>query len=931
MATQPDDWEAVKALFEAALEENASNRSTFLKERCPDPSICAEVERLLAEHDLAASFLSTPPLDNIRVKPAATRQHLSESQILAGRFRLVHFIAGGGMGEVYEAEDQELHERVAVKTIRPEILAQPNAVSRFKREVHLARQVTHPNVCRIFDLFRDQPSVSGVQEETVFISMELLHGKTLAQHLQQHGPLTCDQSLPLLGQMVSALSAAHRLGIVHRDFKPGNVMLVEEGGQQQVKVTDFGLARSLRPEDNSTLSHAEVVGTPSYMAPEQFRGQYGPETDIYALGLTIFEMLTAKLPTSPNAPFKDIPPDKTKNISSQWQSVITKCVSAEPAERFHEVQDVWRILSGNSSAGHFDLGSLVSALKRHAIASAVASLLLVTLLALLWSGILPNPLRRLPEQKHIAVLAFQSIGNDVADQAFSDGVVESLTSNLSQLERFQASFWVVPSTDTRQIKSLDDAYRKLNITLAVTGSIQHTGTGVILISNLVDAKNHKLLASRTIRATSSDLDELQSRVWQSVANMVDLQISPDVALTVNLGETKLPGAYELYEQGVGYSQRFDKDSLDHAIDLFDGALSRDPGYALAYAGLATAYARKYILTKDPQWIKKAALNGQHALQLDDQLVPVHIAMGQVYLETGELDSALSELHQALDKDPSAINAAYLIGKVYEKQGKFGEAETVLKSVVDRRPGYWTGYSGLGTFYYRHGELDKAAKQFQAMIDLQPDNSIGYHDLGAVYMATARYDDAVAILKKGLALQETSSGWSNLGSAYMYLKRYPEAVDAMKRATALDPHNDVLWRNLGDGYRQLPSRASDATAAYDKALQAATDELSVNPKSTETLSGIALYDAHLGHKEDAEKYIGKALSLSPHDSDVLFTSALVYEIIGDRKRALRAVEQAAKSGYSIEEIEHEPELRALRSDPGYKTARDAAPPQASSKE
>src|SRR5208282_3953400 len=209
-------------------------------------------------------------------------------------------------------------------------------------------------------------------------------------------------------------------------------------------------------------------------------------------------------------------------------------------------------------------------------------------------------------------------------------------------------------------------------------------------------------------------------------------------------------------------------------------------------------------------------------------------------------------------------------------GKLTEAEGALRSVVNRRPGYWKGYSGLGTFYYRHGEFEKAATQFQALIDLQPDNSLGYHDLGGVYIAMARYDDAVAILKRGLALKETSSAWSNLGSAYMYLKRYPEAAIAMKRATELDPHNDVLWRNLGDSYRQIPSSASDATSAYEKALQAATDELSVNPNSAEVLSGIALYDAHLGRKKDAETSIRKALSLSPKDSDVLFTTALVYE-------------------------------------------------------
>jgi len=219
-----------------------------------------------------------------------------------------------------------------------------------------------------------------------------------------------------------------------------------------------------------------------------------------------------------------------------------------------------------------------------------------------------------------------------------------------------------------------------------------------------------------------------------------------------------------------------------------------------------------------------------------------------------------------------------------------------------------------------------------MIDLQPDNSMGYHDLGGVYIAMARYDDAIAILKRGLALKETSSAWSNLGSAYMYLNRYSEAVDAMKRATKFDPHNDVLWRNLGDSYRQIPSRASDATSAYEKALQAATDQLNVSPNNAEVLSGIALYDAHLGRKKDAETSISKALGSSPKDSDVLFTSALVYEIIGSRNQALEEIDQAVKSGFSIEDIEHEPELRVLRADSRYqqwlrqRTGSPQAPPR-----
>src|SRR6202041_2222315 len=262
MATRQDNWEAVKALFEAALEEDAANRSSFLKERCPDATVCAEVQRLLAEHDqTASSFLPTKlptvSLGDFIPEPAARNQQLSESQVLAGRFRIVRYIAGGGMGEVYEAEDQELRERVAIKTIRADILVQPNAMARFKREVYLARKVTHPNVCRIFDLFRHKPDDGSVKEEIVFISMELLPGKTLAARMKDGARMSMSEALPLVGQMASALAAAPEVGIVHRDFKPGNVVLVAGSGTsgERAVVTDFGLAlQSLASDEGVWVS-----------------------------------------------------------------------------------------------------------------------------------------------------------------------------------------------------------------------------------------------------------------------------------------------------------------------------------------------------------------------------------------------------------------------------------------------------------------------------------------------------------------------------------------------------------------------------------------------------------------------------------------------------------------------------------------------------
>jgi hypothetical protein len=227
MATQPENWEVVKSLFEAVLELDSGARAEFLRENCPDGEARAEVERLLSEHDQAEGFLSTPALGNfsLAAEAASPPQRLSAGEVLAGRFRIVRFIAGGGMGEVYEAEDQELRERVAVKIIRPEILAQPNAVTRFKREVHLARKVTHPNVCRIFDLIRHKPEGGTAQDEIIFISMELLEGETLGARLKARGRMSEEEALPLVQQMASALAAAHAAGIVHRELYRGFVFV----------------------------------------------------------------------------------------------------------------------------------------------------------------------------------------------------------------------------------------------------------------------------------------------------------------------------------------------------------------------------------------------------------------------------------------------------------------------------------------------------------------------------------------------------------------------------------------------------------------------------------------------------------------------------------------------------------------------------------
>jgi len=285
--------------------------------------------------------------------PSAMPPAFAAGDLVAGRFRIVRFIAQGGMGEVYEAEDLELREHVALKTVRPAFGHDEFALERFRREVLLARRVTHPNVCRIFDVFRhrsdDNPVTGEPQAELVFLTMELLAGRTLAEHLRRNGPLPLSEALELAGQMASGLEAAHRAGVTHRDFKSNNVVLEpqREGGPRVV-VTDFGLAgaatEKAQPHDGTGLT----MGTPAYMAPEQVEGgEVGPAADIYALGVVLYEMVTGRLPfvaltahatatlrlrEKPSSP-RDHRPD----LDARWETVILRCLEREPARRYATV------------------------------------------------------------------------------------------------------------------------------------------------------------------------------------------------------------------------------------------------------------------------------------------------------------------------------------------------------------------------------------------------------------------------------------------------------------------------------------------------------------------------------------------------------------------------------------------------------------------
>ncbi len=370
----PERWEQAKKLFEMVHGLDPGERASFLDRACPDdPALRDEVESLISGDRRAGDFLQKPILADAAPTEVAIRVGtLSLGQVLSGRFQVIRFLGRGGMGEVYEAKDLDLGERVALKTIRPEIASQPLTMARFKQEIQLARRVTYPNVCRMFDLEHHRPPLETDPAAAIvtFLTMELLEGETLAARLRRAGRMATAEALPLVQQMTEALAAAHEVGVVHGDFKPGNVMLVPSKSgdvKERVVVTDFGLAKAVAAAGQSADQAASdgpapavtpgghLIGTVNYMAPEQLRGcEPTPASDMYGLGLVMYEMVAGKRPFPNDTLFggayqrmKQLPVSPrvhVPDLDPQWEQVILSCLEVDPARRIASARDVVPLL-----------------------------------------------------------------------------------------------------------------------------------------------------------------------------------------------------------------------------------------------------------------------------------------------------------------------------------------------------------------------------------------------------------------------------------------------------------------------------------------------------------------------------------------------------------------------------------------------------------
>ena len=551
-------------------------------------------------------------------------------ELVAGRYRIERFIAKGGMGEVYEAFDTALEDRVALKTIRPDVAADELALERFKREIHLARQVTHRNVCRIHDLgsHRSDSPVAALypRHEIVFVTMELLRGESLMERISLEGQLSEEESLPLVRQMTAALDAAHRAGVVHRDFKCANVVLEPGEDEPRVVVTDFGLARTSQAEAGGTLTVVgAVMGSPAYMAPEQVEGSgTTPAVDVYALGVVMFEMLTGRLPFKGDSPLSTAikrlnePPPKPSelvpDLTPRWEEAILRCLARQPEDRFATAGDVVGVIDPSPLAAA--LGTARLTRKRLGLAVAAGFLVALAMVAnfYVWKERSSSNEGRLEAPKSarraVAVLGLKNVTADKQLDWLSNGLSEMLASELSaggavrlipgeNVTRTQLELGLEPGA-TWGNDTLERVRKNLGSDYLVTGAYTVVGDGPGSQLRLdLRVQDTMTSGNSTAVAVSGPREALFALVAQAGTKLRE-------ALHLEAGggrfTTTNPEAVRLYTQGVEKLRRFDAQG---ASELLQAAVAADPRDPRAHSALASAYAALGYVEKAKQSARQA--------------------------------------------------------------------------------------------------------------------------------------------------------------------------------------------------------------------------------------------------------------------------------------------------------------------------------------
>jgi eukaryotic-like serine/threonine-protein kinase len=697
-----------------------------------------------------------------------TARDYAAGQKVFSRYTLKKILGRGGMGVVWLARDEELERDVALKFLPDLVVLDKGLVSELKRETRRSLELTHKNIVRIYDF------VQG--ENSACISMEYIDGDTLSnlRAEKEQKVFHPEEIAGWTAQLCDALDYAHNHArIIHRDLKPANLMVNQRG---DLKVSDFGIARSLGDSMSKlTMVSGGTSGTLVYMSPQQLDGERGTHLDdVYSLGATIYDLLTSKPPFYSGNIDRQVhertAPSMTERrkefniepafVPPHWEQTVAACLAKDPARRPQSTAEVAQRLQVTSPSMHAaTVASAPRGRKKAVVLAALA--LLVGVVRALCFGLAnrrpePQPVATAPAdttvpQKSVAILPFKPLSSQNRDEILEAGMADTLIAKLSTSREI-----IIPSlTSARKYAEQENdplaAGRLLRVRAVLEGSLHQTmGDRIRVTARLINVADGASLWSGTFDEKFTDVFAVQDAIAQKVATALAPQLGADEQARLMKRYTDNTEAYKLYLSGRFHWNKFTEDGFRKALDFFKQALEKDPGYALAYAGLADAYSISADLgfAVAGEAFPKARVYAENALKLDDTLSDAHLSLGIVkLLYEADFTGAEMELRRAKELNPNNAQAYHFYAHYLQVTGRVDEGVVELKRGAELDPTSPSIISEFATAYLFARKYEAAIAQYRKALELNPADTSHSAAIALVYGYLGKYQEAFAEFEK----------------------------------------------------------------------------------------------------------------------------------------------------------------------------------------